>query len=96
MPKGYWIAHVDVNDPDGYPAYVETARPAFERFGARFLVRGGETHPLEGNVRQRNVVIEFSSVQDALDCYNSPEYQKAVTIRQSVSDGDLMIVEGNE
>ena len=94
MAKGYWIAHVDVKDPDGYPAYVETAKPAFERFEAKFLVRGGETHPLEGAVRKRNVVIEFASVEDALACYNSPEYQDAVKIRQSVSDGDLMIVEG--
>ena len=94
MAKGYWIAHVDVRDADGYPAYVETAKPAFERYGAKFLARGGETHPLEGQTRKRNVIIEFASVQDALDCYNSAEYQKAVGIRQAVADGDLMIVEG--
>ena len=96
MPKGYWIAHVDVRDADGYPRYIETARPAFERFGARFLVRGGETHALEGQVRARNVVIEFASVEDALACYRSDEYQQAVAIRQAVADGDLMIVAGNE
>ncbi len=94
MAKGYWIARVDVNDPDRYPDYVNTAKPAFERFGANFLARGGETHSLEGENRARNVVIEFPSVQHALDCYNSPEYQAAVKIRQSVADSELIIVEG--
>ena len=76
MPKGYWIAHVDVRDAERYPDYVDTARPAFERFGARFLARGGETHGLEGTARGRNVVIEFPSVQAALDCYHSPDTRK--------------------
>lgn len=96
MAKGYWIARVDVNDADRYPDYVSTAKPAFERHGAKFLVRGGETQSLEGTNRARNVVIEFASVQDALDCYNSAEYQDAIKIRQSVADSELIIVEGNE
>ncbi|WP_422373958.1 DUF1330 domain-containing protein [Roseibium sp.] len=94
MSKGYWIARVDVRDPDGYPAYVETAKPAFERFGANFLARGGKTNAIEGTGRARNVVIEFPSYQHAVDCYNSPEYQEAVKIRQKVADGEIVIVEG--
>ncbi|MEL6967774.1 MAG: DUF1330 domain-containing protein [Pseudomonadota bacterium] len=94
MAKGYWIARVDVNNPDDYPSYVETAKPAFERFGANFLARGGQTHALEGQNRARNVVIEFPSVQHALDCYHSAEYQAAVKIRQAAADSELIIVEG--
>ena len=96
MPKGYWIARVDVKDADRYPDYVSTAKPAFERHNAKFLARGGETHSLEGTNRARNVVIEFPSVQDALDCYNSDEYQAAVKIRQSAADSELIIVEAVE
>ena len=92
--KGYWIARVDVRDAERYPDYVATAKPAFERFGARFLARGGEANAMEGQARARNVVIEFPSVRHALDCYNSPEYQKAVAIRQAVADSELVIVEG--
>ncbi|MCV0424409.1 MAG: DUF1330 domain-containing protein [Roseibium sp.] len=94
MKKGYWIARVDVKDPDNYPKYVETAKPAFERFGANFLARGGETNAIEGPGRARNVVIEFPSFQHAVDCYNSPEYQEAVKIRQQIADGEIVIVEG--
>lgn len=96
MPKGYWIARVDVNDPDRYPSYIETAKPAYERYGAKFLVRGGESHSIEGTNRSRNVVIEFASVDDALACYNTVEYQAAAEIRRACSDGDLIIVEGVE
>jgi uncharacterized protein (DUF1330 family) len=94
MPKGYWIARVDVRDPERYKDYVEAAKPAFEKYGARFLARGGTYHRLEGQVRARNVVIEFPSLQAAHDCYYSPEYQKAAAIRQEVADAEMVIVEG--
>ena len=56
MPKGYWIARVDVHDTEGYKDYVAAAKPAFERFGAKFLARGGEHEKAEGQGRARNAV----------------------------------------
>ena len=94
MPKGYWIARVDVRDPEGYKDYVATAKPAFERYGAKFLARGGAHDKVEGPGRARNVIIEFASIDDARDCYNSPEYQAAKAIRQKVADGEIVLVEG--
>lgn len=94
MPKGYWIARVDVRDLERYKHYVTTAKPAFERFGANFLARGGNFTELEGTARARNVVIEFPSLQAAVDCYNSPEYQAAAKIRQEVADAEMVVVEG--
>jgi uncharacterized protein (DUF1330 family) len=94
MPKGYWIARVDVRDPEGYKGYVAAAKPAFERFGASFLARGGAYEAAEGAARARNVVIEFPSLAAARDCYNSPEYQVARAIRQQFADGEIVLVEG--
>jgi uncharacterized protein (DUF1330 family) len=94
MSKGYWIARVDVRDPERYKDYVSTAAPAFEKHGAKFLARGGTSEAVEGPGRKRNVVIEFPSYQAALDCYNSDTYQKAKAIRQQVADGEVVIVEG--
>lgn len=96
MPKAYWIARVDVRDPEGYKGYVEAAKPAFERHGAKFLARGGAADMVEGTGRARNVVIEFASLKDAQDCYNSPEYQHAKSIRQNYADGEIVLVEGIE
>lgn len=96
MAKAYWIARVDIRDAERYKDYVSAAKPAFEKYGAKFLARGGNFHKLEGQVRARNVVIEFPSLQTALDCYNSPEYQIAAAIRQEVADAEMVIVEGVE
>ena len=56
MAKGYWIARVDIRDPERYKDYVTAAKPAFEKYGAVFLARGGDHTQLEGQARARNVV----------------------------------------
>ena len=94
MAKGYWIARVDVSDPDAYKAYVAANAAAFKKFGARFLVRGGQLENPEGTSRNRNVVLEFASYQSALDCYKSPEYTAAIALRVNASVCDLVIIEG--
>jgi uncharacterized protein (DUF1330 family) len=94
MAKGYWIAHMSINHPEDYPNYVETAKTAFQKYGAKFLVRGGRYEAAEGDGRPRNVIIEFESFEQALACYRSPEYQEAVKIRQRAAEGEIMIVEG--
>ena len=94
MPKGYWIARVDVRDAEGYKGYVAAAKLAFDKYDANFLVRGGAFEATEGTARARNVVIEFPSLQAAHDCYHSPEYQAAAAIRQKLADAELVLVEG--
>ncbi|MDI6027333.1 DUF1330 domain-containing protein [Corticibacterium sp. UT-5YL-CI-8] len=94
MAKAYWIARVDVRDPEGYKGYVEAAKPAFERYGAKFIARGGSHEAAEGVARARNVIIEFASMQDAHDCYHSADYQHAKSIRQKSADGEIVLVEG--
>jgi uncharacterized protein (DUF1330 family) len=94
MAKGYWIAHVTVTDPDRYHTYIEGSRVAFETYGAKILARGGKYSGLEGNHRPRNVVIEFASYEQALECYNSPEYQSARKRRIGAGEADIIIVEG--
>lgn len=96
MPKAYWVAHVDVDDPETYARYRAANAEAFARYGARFIVRGGAQTEMEGGTRARTVVIEFPDLKAATECYHSPEYQAAKAIRDPVSTGDLVIVEGYE
>ena len=88
------IAHVDVDDPEGYKAYFAANEAPFAKYRARFLVRSGRSAQKEGGLRGRHVVIEFEDYATALACYESPEYQRALAIRQRVSRGDLVIIEG--
>lgn len=94
MPKGYWIAHVTVSDPDQYQLYASAAPEAFKKYGATILARGGASQQMEGEGRPRNVVIEFPSLQAAIDCYNSPEYQAAKARRSGAGVAEIVLVEG--
>ena|SRR5438477_5623461 len=94
MAKGYWIARVDVADPEQYKRYIAANAAAFKKYGARFIVRGGKYETIEGTGRARNIVIEFPSYAAAIDCWQSAEYQAARKLREPVSTSDLVIVEG--
>ena len=74
--KGYWVALVDVVDPEGYKLYVAANAKPFRKYGARFLTRGGAAEVPEGGMRSRVVVIEFPDHAAALACYRSPEYAR--------------------
>jgi len=94
MAKGYWIARVDVTDPEGYKGYVAANAAAFSKYGARFIVRGGAFEAPEGTPRARNIVLEFADYATALACYNSPEYAAAKTLRDGRAVADLVVIEG--
>lgn len=96
MAKGYWVAHVDVDDMDTYRKYIAANAAPFAEYGARFLVRGGQRQLREGQARQRTVVIEFDSYEIAQACYDSVSYQDAKAIRDPVSTGDMVIIEGHD
>jgi uncharacterized protein (DUF1330 family) len=92
--KGYWIGLVDVTDPENYPKYIAANKAAFDKYGGRFLVRGGRGEVFEGPAASRMVIVEFDSYQTALDCFHSPEYQAALKLRQAYSKAHFAIVEG--
>ena len=94
MAKGYWVVHVDVSDPEAYKAYVAANAEAFRKYGAKFVVRGGTFEVVEGKTRSRNVVLEFKDYATALACYRSPEYAKAIALRQGAAVADLVVIEG--
>ena|SRR5262245_15947209 len=97
VKKGYWIGHVDITDPERYKDYIAANAVAFKTYGARFLVRNGESEVREGSLKgRRHVVIEFDNYATAKACYDSPEYQAAIKIRREASTGDLVIIEGYE
>ena len=94
MPKGYWIARVDVRDAEAYKDYVAANGIAFAKHGGRFLVRGGAFEAVMGQPRSRNVVIEFPSYADALACWNSDLYQGAKAKQRGGVDAEILVIEG--
>ena len=93
MPKGYWIAHVDVTDPEVYKKYLANGG-AFAKYGGRFLVRGGKHVVANGSSKSRQVVIEFPDYAAAVACLEFEEYKRAIVFRDAASLSDLVIAEG--
>lgn len=88
-----WIANVHVTDPDNYMKYADLATGAIESYGGVFLARSGRHVQLEGRDRARNVVARFPSVEAAVECYNSQEYQAALVYAKGAAQRDLVVVE---
>lgn len=94
MAKGYWIARLDVENEEEYARYRALNAVAFAKYGAKFLVRGGEYKLARGEGRKHNVVLEFKDEATARACYASPEYQEAVKHLAQVGQVDLVIIGG--
>ena len=94
MPKGYWIARVDVKNEEGYKHYAAANAAIFKKFGGRYVIRAGKFECVEGTARTRNVVTEFPDYASALACYRSPEYQANIKLRLPHATADIVIIEG--
>jgi uncharacterized protein (DUF1330 family) len=94
MPA-YVIADIDVHDPEVYTQYAMLVQATLDPFDGRFLVRGAPTETLEGDWHpKRTVVIEFPSAEHARGWYTSPDYVKALAIRQHAATGSLILAPG--
>ena len=93
--SAYIVVQVDVKDPVRYEGYKKLVPPSFEKFGGRFLVRGGKTHTLEGDwAPQRFVIVEFPGVEQARAWWASPEYAEARALRWATAESQMILAEG--
>ncbi len=93
MPA-YIIASIEVTDPDDYMTYARQTVALAEKWGGRFLVKGGNPETVEGTTASRQVVIEFPDRATAKAWYNSDEYREILPIALRASKRDIAIVDG--
>ena len=92
----YVIGEIDVKDAAGYDDYRRQVLATVQKFGGRFLARGGRAEALEGHAPpKRVVVLEFPSYERALEWYRSAQYAPLIQLRQKASKGRLLLVEGS-
>jgi uncharacterized protein (DUF1330 family) len=93
--KAYWITfYHSISDPEALAAYAALAVPAIEAGGGRILARGVAAHAFEGGIRERTVLVEFDSLEQARRTYESPAYQAAVAKLAGAAQRDLRLLEG--
>ena len=93
--KAYVLVQVDVSNAQQYGEYTKLSPGIIEKFGGRFLARGGRTATLEGAPAQgRVVIVEFPSFERAQEFYSSQEYQAAKKVRAGAATAQFVLVEG--
>jgi uncharacterized protein (DUF1330 family) len=91
----YVIVDILVEDPETYEVYKGSVAPSLEKYGARFVARGGRAENLEGDWQPgRVVILEFESLERAKEWWASEEYREPKAMRQSASTGRMIVVEG--
>lgn len=98
MPA-YWLARCKINDPVEYKKYTDLVPGIIAKFGGKVLARGGKHQIMEGTDRfHRFVVIEFPTLEQAVKCHQSPEYQTAAASRRAPGVGEVeqVIVESGD
>ena len=93
--SAYVVVQVDIKDPVRYADYRGMVPASLEKYGGRFIVRGGTVHTMEGDwAPKRFVLVEFPSVERAKAWWDSPEYREARDLRWATASSQLIIVEG--
>jgi len=93
--SAYVVVQVEINDPVRYADYKGMVPASLEKYGGRFIVRGGQIHTMEGDwAPKRFVLVEFPSVERAKAWWDSPEYREARDLRWATASSQLIIVEG--
>ena len=94
----YWVARSRINDPAQYKKYTDRVPEIIAQFGGKVLARGGKYRILEGPEKfERFVVVEFPSMDQAIACHDSPEYQAAAAFRRGgAGEVELVIVEAGD
>jgi len=94
----YWVARAKILDPVEYKKYTDRVPAILKKYNGKVLARGGRQEQLEGpETFERHAIVEFPSVEDAVACHQSEEYQEAASFRKDGGGiNELVIVEGVE
>jgi uncharacterized protein (DUF1330 family) len=91
----YYIVEIDIQDPARFEEYRSKVPATIERYGGKYLVRGGRLETLEGEWRpKRIVVLEFPSIEQAKRWYDSEEYRPLKELRRRTARGHIVLVDG--
>ncbi len=94
MSKGYLIAHIRVRDKEAFEEFKALSGAAIKAHNGKVLVRNPSPDHREGAAQGLAIVIEFESLMAAQAFYESEAYSQARTVREKISETDLVLVEG--
>ena len=91
----YVVVDLEITDHEKFEAYKQLVPATIERFGGRYIVRGGKVETLEGTWRpSRFVVLEFPSAEKAKAWYDCTEYARPKAMRHASARSNIILVDG--
>jgi uncharacterized protein (DUF1330 family) len=93
--SAYIIVEIEITDPVGYEEYKKQAGATVEKYGGKYIVRGGKTEVLEGDWKPKRIVIlEFPTMDRAKEWLNSEEYREPRKMRHRTAKTHMLVIEG--
>jgi uncharacterized protein (DUF1330 family) len=93
--SAYVIVEIDIVDPAGYEEYKQLASATVEKYGGKYIIRGGAVENLEGDWNPKRIVmLQFDSMQRAKEWLNSEEYREPRKMRHRTARTRMVVVEG--
>jgi uncharacterized protein (DUF1330 family) len=92
----YILLDTKINDPIAFEHYKAAAKPIVEKFGGKYLTRGGKMDVVQKDLWApvRIVLIQFPSMTAVHDFLDSPEYAPVKDIRLANTNTTLLVLEG--
>ena len=92
----YVIVQINVTNSENYKEYLKNVTSIVEKYGGKYIVRGGKKELMEGKWDyERTVVVEFPDFKSGLNWYNCDDYKPIKEIRKNNSEGNCIIIEGS-
>jgi len=91
----YMIVEITVKNSELYSRYVAQVPQVVDKYGGRYLIRGGRATPLSGNWNpERIILLEFETVEQLRKCFESREYLEIAPLREQSTTSKSIVVEG--
>lgn len=92
----YFIVEIkEVYDKEKYMQYVAKVPPIVEKFGGKYLIRGGNTSSIVGDWNSlRLIIIEFESMDKFRLWWNSAEYREVAPLREQSAKTSAIVTDG--
>ena len=97
MEQNYFmLVDVDIHNIDEYKKYLEKVKPMVEKFGGKYLIKGGKIDAKETDLwkPKRIVLVKFPNKSSALKWYNSEEYRALKHLRLNNASSNILFIEG--
>jgi uncharacterized protein (DUF1330 family) len=95
--KAYLVLDFSVHDLEGFRPYIANVPAFIEKHGGKYIVRGAEPKPIEGDWSpQRMVILEFPAQRNAEQFLADPGFQELARIRHKTTTSKLVLVDGSE